>query len=731
MGNRLKRCKALIYALIAALILPMGVSSHEVYATTTGTETDAEDVITPSVIVSSYEELAQAIEEAKNGDVIGIDRIISICHDVDYLGAADKHITILKMANNAYFEVSQAARLTVRNITFDGNRDDYNITNTNSMFCINSNVVFQNVVIKNCYTKSYGGGLCINSGVVNINDCTFINNYASGQGGHIVLFNTAIVNARNTTFTKGESGQDGGAINICSQTATVNLIHSRMYGNTSNYIGGGISNTGKLFVQNSVIYGNVAECGADFVNKMYAKFQIESIEELIGIYKSANILPKEWITDFDYDSMMPPNLVDTSKEYALVKLDYEEIPEEKNPDGVESSGTGDSSDDKLQNVDKTDESNEENDGSGKDESIDDVIESEHPKDDSDKEDENKDDTAADNKENTDDINNENSTDNGNVSDNDNSGDSSSEQSKPEEGAAADSENDSIENNENKENQDKQENQGIVGNDKNNHTGSSSDLDNKDSGNSNNNTPDIPAGNANQTNAPSTEKPTIGNGGSESDSKPEVNKQPGSTINNGNQSDASDGGTGTSNNNIPNQPNNKPVVDNGSNIVNSNPSGDTNSGSGSNSNVGDTNINSGTNSSQSVENVLSKPENSKDSNSVPSDKQDANAITDNRQTATSDSSNDNSSKKTTVSKKKVIKKLTVTAKKGKKKLTGKTIKRATVKIKIGKRTYKVKANSKGKFTVKLKSKAKLKKGQKIKVTVSKKGYKTKNKVFKVK
>lgn len=56
-------------------------------------------------------------------------------------------------------------------------------------------------------------------------------------------------------------------------------------------------------------------------------------------------------------------------------------------------------------------------------------------------------------------------------------------------------------------------------------------------------------------------------------------------------------------------------------------------------------------------------------------------------------------------------------------------KATVKISIGKKTYKAKTNAKGTFAIKLKSK--LKKKTSIKMTVSKSGYKTTSKIFKVK
>lgn len=85
--------------------------------------------------------------------------------------------------------------------------------------------------------------------------------------------------------------------------------------------------------------------------------------------------------------------------------------------------------------------------------------------------------------------------------------------------------------------------------------------------------------------------------------------------------------------------------------------------------------------------------------------------------------------TTTTKKKIsVLKLTK-YKKGTKKITGKTVKIATVVVKVGGKKYTVKSNKTGGFTVTLKKK--LKKGNKISVTVKKSGYTTKTKSFKVK
>lgn len=87
------------------------------------------------------------------------------------------------------------------------------------------------------------------------------------------------------------------------------------------------------------------------------------------------------------------------------------------------------------------------------------------------------------------------------------------------------------------------------------------------------------------------------------------------------------------------------------------------------------------------------------------------------------------------KKEAIKTLKLTScKKGSKKVSGKTIKKADVTVKIiygpgTSETYTVKSDKKGKFSVK--TLMTLEKNTKIKVTVKKKGYKTKKKTYKVK
>lgn len=88
------------------------------------------------------------------------------------------------------------------------------------------------------------------------------------------------------------------------------------------------------------------------------------------------------------------------------------------------------------------------------------------------------------------------------------------------------------------------------------------------------------------------------------------------------------------------------------------------------------------------------------------------------------------RKKTVKQKKTIKKLTlIKCKRGSKKIAGKTIKKAKIVIQIRKKKYTATSGKKGKFVVKLKGK--LRKKMKVKITVSKTGYRKRTKTLRIK
>ena len=706
------KSKLLCYLLSGALLFGNLMAFQTVPASAaevTESNNENQETLQPKVIVSSYDELVQAIDEAGDEDIIGIDSVIQIEDDNIVLGNNIKRITIIRSARKSGIEIS-GKNPVINNIVFDGNGIEYKDI-FYPMLDAKNGGKFTDLEIRNCHNNIWGAALKITGGTVVVSDCNFHDNVGS-ESAHIGVMGAEDISIYRSLFKNGRVESCAGAIGVYSKGMSVLIKDCIITGNHADGYAGGIVNWGNLTLSNTVIYGNTALCGADIMNYPDSEFHMDSLEQIKETYESVSIIPKEWIADYDDEVLQGVNPSGIYDKNAYLKLVYEEIPKEE-----EDSSGGNNDNSQIENEDKKDESESESGGSEKDES----------KDDSSKENDDKDD-SADNKDNVGNKKDENGTSGDTIPDNGNTGDSNSEQSKSEEGTAADSEkenankgNDDTENNKNQENQG---NQDSLGNNE-NKDGSSSDADKKDIEDSNNNTLDITDENSNQTSTLNTQKPNTGNNSDASDTaSSEGNKQPDSTVNSGNQGGTSAGDIGSNSGNNNQNQSNTPVSGNTNNTTNGNVSNNTNSGSVSN--TGNSNIN--TDASQNGENVSPKPEDSKDS--VPSDKLDSTTTNDSSQTVTADSDN-SSLGKTTVKKKKAIKKLTVTAKREKGKISGKTLKKATIKIRIGKKTYKVKSNAKGKFTIKLKGKTKLKKGQKIKVTVAKKGYKTRIKTVKVK
>lgn len=701
------KSKLLCYLLSGALLFGNLMAFQTVPASAaevTESNNENQETLQPKVIVSSYDELVQAIDEAGDEDIIGIDSVIQIEDDNIVLGNNIKRITIIRSARKSGIEIS-GKNPVINNIVFDGNRIEYKDI-FYPMLDAKNGGKFTDLEIRNCHNNIWGAALKITGGTVVVSDCNFHDNVGS-ESAHIGVMGAEDISIYRSIFKNGHVENCAGAIGVYSKGMSALIKDCIITGNHADRYAGGIVNWGNLTISNTVIYGNTALCGADIMNYPDSEFHMDLLEQIKETYESVSIIPKEWTADYDDEVLQGVNPSGIYDKNAYLKLIYEEIPKE--------------------------ESDLENSGLGKDESKGDNTEPEQSKDDSDKENDNKDD-SADNKDNVGNKKDENGTSGDTIPDNGNKDDADSEQNKSEGGTAADSdsnkENDGTEDKENQE--DKQENQGnqdSLGNNENKDS-SSSDSDKKDIEDSNNNTSDTSAGNGNQTSNSSIEKPNTGNNGSSSGSttpSSEGNKQPDSVINNENQGGSSAGDMGNNSDNNNQNQTNTPVSGVANNTTNGNASGNTNSGS--DSSTGNSNINTGV--SQNGGNESSKPENNQDNNSGSSDNGGTVAITGDSQTSASDTNKDDSENKNVVKRKKAIKKLTVTAKRGKGKISGKTLKKATIKIKIGKKTYKVKSNAKGKFTVKLKGKAKLKKGQKVKVIVSKKGYKTKSKIFKVK
>lgn len=180
--------KLLCYLMSGALVLTnlavmpaVSTSAAEL----TGQDNGNQETLQPKVIVSSYDELAQAIDEAENEDVIGIDNIIELNSDVSMLGSTEKRITICRMSENGYFLINNSASVTVNNVFFNGNASVYDRCYV-PMFQVNGKTDFNNVTFENCHNNWSGGAIIANGGEMNITRCHFKNNRAN-EGGHIVV----------------------------------------------------------------------------------------------------------------------------------------------------------------------------------------------------------------------------------------------------------------------------------------------------------------------------------------------------------------------------------------------------------------------------------------------------------------------------------------------------------------------------------------------------------------
>lgn len=142
-----------------------------------------------------------------------------------------------------------------------------------------SNVTVEGLVIKRGSTTGLGGGI-ENRGILTAEESTFSENSA-GNGGAIANASGATLTVEDSTFSNNTTTGVGGGAMIDSGTATVErslmisneapinggainvqpggsmtVAASTIAGNTSDGLGGGLSNLGKLDVETSTLVGN-------------------------------------------------------------------------------------------------------------------------------------------------------------------------------------------------------------------------------------------------------------------------------------------------------------------------------------------------------------------------------------------------------------------------------------------------------------------------------------------
>lgn len=312
------------------LIALLTVQVMQVAAETNNTDT-------PSVVCSTFSSLYQALIQANDGDVIGIDDAIIMNTSIEFtLGYEDKHVTLVRMNADAHFEVRADQKSTIQNITFDGN----GIQGNQPMCIVYSRTEFDDVEFLDCQTNADGGAVQVYVGNVNMNRCTFKGNSAK-NGGHIAVFNGSVLNLTECSLTEGHASEYGGAIYYdCLAAQYSEAASSLIYGNNADVSGGGIYvASGNLVINTtSKLYGNTAPKGEDMTVLITGNGSYSTPPD--SMFEGENIKINGWNWTEDPDT--------ATKYY---KLDYEEIvepsptpdPGETEPSEPGDSGSGDDS----------------------------------------------------------------------------------------------------------------------------------------------------------------------------------------------------------------------------------------------------------------------------------------------------------------------------------------------------------------------------------------------------
>lgn len=328
----MKKWKRRTIALLLALLVGVTGLKQAAYAEeSTPTYYDATD----------YSSFKNAVGHAQDGDIITIWGVVTV-GDTLTVGRDDVHLTIKRSDENSYLNFS-SGETVFTNVTIDGG----GVISKYSFLKLDvGNMSFTDCTFQNCGNPTYqggtgcsGGAVRVDRGTVTFTDCLFTAN--SGiSGGHIAIYNESAVTMNNCTLTQGIAGV-GGAIYVGSSTGVCNIESSVITGNNALDFGGGIANRGKVTLKGTKLYSNTAtNGGADIGNTTTGTVELkDTIEQLAELFEPEKILPVAWVCDYDFEENIYIPDVDPNQENALLKLQYEIIPDDSG-DETESTEPG-------------------------------------------------------------------------------------------------------------------------------------------------------------------------------------------------------------------------------------------------------------------------------------------------------------------------------------------------------------------------------------------------------
>ena len=310
------------------------------------------DLSNPSVVVNSISELQNAVENAEDGAVIGINSVITVDTNVGQMGSneSDKHLYLVRVNGNACFDIVQGGNLTLCNMTIDGNKSY--LAGYQPMFLVTGMLFLNNCTVQNCSSPNQGGAVFIEGNGNLVTEGVVFDGNSAYQGGHIYSGGSA--NLNNSIFKNGTAASDGGAVKVCSGTF-LSLSNCKLYENRASAYGGGISNSGNTTLSGSIIYGNTAPAGADIANDIHAsRFVMDSITDVAAVYEEAGVTPVEWVYDCSESTPDIEALFDSTNPDSLLKLIYENHNSDGGDTGNDENGGDNSGDDTGGSGDNTD-----------------------------------------------------------------------------------------------------------------------------------------------------------------------------------------------------------------------------------------------------------------------------------------------------------------------------------------------------------------------------------------
>ena len=275
-----------------------------------------------TVSVSFLPDLLDAIDNAADGDVIGLSGKFVIPSDT-VIGHPNKHITLKRLYSTTYLQVETASNVKFQNVTLDGNsiKTEYPLVRSiqSSLFSI----TFEDVMFENCSSINAGAAVTIFNGTALFKNCMFTNNSAM-YGGHMSIAGNSNVDIENCIFTDGDAVGNGGAIYISTPGATCNIKSSVITQNKANLVGGGIATNGIITIENTKLFNNTASKGGSDTAIIFdgQLNLVDSLEELQALFSDYEFNPVGWV--YDYEEGAEIHGVDTSREDNLLKLAFEE-----------------------------------------------------------------------------------------------------------------------------------------------------------------------------------------------------------------------------------------------------------------------------------------------------------------------------------------------------------------------------------------------------------------------